>query len=75
MISLRNIQSMVIEGYELFNNKHEYDSKLKEIKKDYLELVLNGVPISWITQYTEVPNFNQFIESSGIKYSNDITEK
>lgn len=75
MISLRNIQSMVIEGYEMFNNKHEYDSKLKEIKKDYLELILDGMPISWITQYTEVVHFDQFLETSGVKYSNDVTEK
>lgn len=75
LISLRNIQSMVIEGYELFNNKQEYDNKLKEMKKDYLELILDGMPISWIPQFSEVVYFDQFLESSGVKYSNDVTEK
>lgn len=66
---------MVIEGYELFNNKQEYDNKLKEMKKDYLELILDGMPISWIPQFSEVVYFDQFLESSGVKYSNDVTEK
>ena len=75
MISLRNIQSMVIEGYELFSNKHEYDTKLKELKKDYLELIIDKMPTSWISRYTEEPYFDQYLESARVKYSSDVTDK
>ena len=75
IISLRNIQSMVIEGYEMFSNKQEYDSKLKEVKKEYLELILDKMPTSWINQPVEEIYFDQFLETSTVKYTTDITEK
>lgn len=75
MISLRNIQSMVIEGYEMYNNKNEYDLKLKEMKRQYLELVADRFPCSWIAQHSQEQYFDQYLETTGVKYSSDVTEK
>lgn len=74
-ISIRNIQSMVVEGYELLSNKHEYDAKLKLMKKDYLDVVLQKTPISWVGHPAEIPSFFEFLDSTSIKYSNESNQK
>lgn len=75
LISIRNIQSMVIEGYELFNNKHEFDAKLKETKRDYLDVVLSRMPASWIGVPYEEQSYQQFIENASVKYNSERSEK
>lgn len=74
-ISIRNIQSMVIEGYDMFSNKHEYDSKLKESKKDYLDVVVDNLPVGWIAQPYEILGFYEFLDSASVKYNNEVNEK
>jgi hypothetical protein len=74
-ISIRNIQSMVVEGYELFSNKHEYDAKLKLHKKDYIDVILPRTPVSWVGRPYEIPTFFDFLESASIKYNNEANQK
>lgn len=75
IISIRNIQSMVIEGYDLYASKHNYESRLRTIKSDYLELVIPRMPISWVAVPHEELTFDKHIEDSGHKMKNEHHEK
>lgn len=74
-ISIRNIQSMVVEGYELFSNKHEYDAKLKLHKKDYIDVILPRTLVGWVGLPFEIPTFYDFLDSASIKYNNEANQK
>jgi hypothetical protein len=75
IISVKNIQSMVIEGYELNATKTDYESRLRTIKSDYLELVIPKMPISWIANTKEEPLFERYLEEAAHKMKNEQQDK
>lgn len=75
IIGIRNIHNMVVEGYESYGSKNDFESKLKSFKPDYLEMVVPKMPISWVgVPYPEV-GYEQFLENSNLRMNNDAWER
>lgn len=73
--SVRNIHNMLMEGYEMFTNKNDFDSQINAIKASYLEVVVPSMPVSWIDHPVEEPYADVYGESFVAKLNNDSHEK
>lgn len=73
--SIRNIQLMVIEGYETYSTRSDFESRLKVKKNQYLELVLPRMPVSWVACPAEELAFEEYIERSSHRISNEAFDK
>lgn len=73
--SLRNIQTMVIEGYEVYGNVHDIENILRTKKSPNLELVLQKMPVSWISSPQEELSYDDYIDQSSRKFSFESQEK
>lgn len=73
--SVRNVHNMLMEGYEMFTNKNDFDSQINAIKASYLEIVVPSMPVSWIDHPVEEPYADVYGESFVAKLNNDSHEK
>lgn len=75
IISIRNIQSMIIEGYEVYSGKNDFESKLKWTKHNYLELIVPKMPLSWLDQPFREDYYDTHVDNFMHKLSNERNEK
>jgi uncharacterized coiled-coil protein SlyX len=73
--SVRNVHNMLMEGYEMFTNKSDFDQQINAIKANHLELVIPSMPISWIDHPMEEPLSENYAEAFVAKLNNDSYEK
>ena len=73
--SIRNIQLMVIEGYETYSTRSDFEMRLKVKKNPYLELVLPKMPVSWVACPAEEPPFEEYLERSAHRISNEALDR
>ena len=73
--SIRNIQVMIIEGYDMNSSKSEFDLLLKNIKPDYLDTLISKTPLTWVGEPHKEPLFEQIIQSSLNTMSFDYQDK
>lgn len=73
--SVRNIHNMLTEGFQLFTTKNDFERDISAIKAGYLELVVTGMPVSWIEYPVVEPLSDPFSESFVSKLNNDSQEK
>lgn len=76
VVSVINIQSMLVERFIHDKSKHDYGKSIAKHKNSsYMEIVANKIPLSWISSYKDEPAFESFVDSLWAKHNNPEAEK